>query len=37
MRGPKPVYQPSFTEEQVECARTLVRRHKTPQAKAKWK
>jgi transposase len=35
MRGPKPVYQPKFTEEQVECAKRLARRHKTPQAKAK--
>lgn len=35
MRGLKPFYQPRFTEEQVKCAEELVRRHLTPQTKAK--
>ena len=35
MRGGKPVSRPTFTAEQIEAAAEAVRKHGTPQAKAR--
>ncbi len=32
MSGPAPLYQPTFTDEQVATCRALLRRHSAPQA-----